>query len=269
MNIDSKKVSLVMTTYNWPAALDLVLKSVLRQTTLPGEVVIADDGSTPETTALIDSYREKFNIPLKHYWHEDEGYRKTVILNKAMKEITNDYIIQIDGDVILHRKFIEDHLNWCKKGCWVNGSRVLLGPTISKKIQESRQVDISPFVGDIQNRLNGFRIPLLRNLLYDKESFSMVARGCNMAYWKEDFFKVNGFNEDIFGWSSEDKELAARFTNNGIKRRVIKFSAVQHHIYHKLASRERTSLNISLEEQALVDGLKFCTNGLRKLNEAS
>ncbi|WP_268122086.1 glycosyltransferase family 2 protein [Roseivirga pacifica] len=265
MIFDNKKTSLVIATYNWPKALDLVLKSVLNQTLLPGEIRIADDGSGEDTKRVIESYQAKFDIPVKHFWHEDNGYRKTFILNDAMRGIENEYIIQIDGDVILHPRFIEDHLKWCKKGCWLNGSRVLLGKDITQEIQSSGKVTFSPLSSDITNRLNAVRLPLLRNLLYDKEAFSTNARGCNMSYWAADFFKVNGFNQDIVGYSREDSELAARFSNIGVKRRLLKFSGVQYHLDHKLASRSRSEQNINIEKQTIDSGVTFCTNGLEKL----
>lgn len=267
MNSSSLRTSLVIATYNWPKALDLVLKSVLRQSILPHEIVIADDGSTSDTKELIEEYQKVFTIPIRHFWHEDQGYTKTIILNKAMKTIESDYIIQIDGDVILHPRFIEDHLSWCKKDCWLQGSRVLLGPTISEEIQESGKIDFGPFEKDITNRLNAVRSPLIRKLFYDKEAFNTETRGCNMSYWANDFFKVNGFNEDIIGYSREDSELAARFTNNGIKKRKLKFSGLQYHIHHEFASRERSSQNISIEQQTIESGIKYCINGLEKLEQ--
>ena len=267
MNSPHLRTSLVIATYNWPSALDLVLKSVLRQSVLPDEIVIADDGSTSETKELIAQYQQVFSIPIRHFWHEDKGYTKTIILNKAMKTIENDYIIQIDGDVILHSKFIEDHISWRKKDCWLQGSRVLLGEEISEEIQKTGQIDFSPFEKDITNRLNAIRSPFIRKVFFDKEAFNTETRGCNMSYWAGDFFKVNGFNEDIIGYSREDSELAARFTNNGIKKRKLKFGGLQYHIHHEFASRERSSQNISIEQQTIESGIKYCLNGLKKIEQ--
>src|ERR1700712_962551 len=105
------KCSLVISTYNWPQALELCLKSVATQKHLPDEVIIADDGSGEETRLLIDKYKKDFPVPLLHLWHEDKGFRKTIILNKAINQSSFEYIIQVDGDVILEKHFISDHLN--------------------------------------------------------------------------------------------------------------------------------------------------------------
>ena len=105
------KCSLVTPTYNWPEALELLLKSVLNQSVLPDEVIIADDGSKPDTKLLIDQYKKDFPIPLIHIWHEDKGNRKPRIMNKAIAKANYEYIIEIDGDIIMNRYFIQDHLD--------------------------------------------------------------------------------------------------------------------------------------------------------------
>ena len=119
-------VSLIISTYNWPEALDLVFKSVLRQSLMPNEIVIADDGSSEQTKNLINSYKKLFSVPLLHVWHKDEGFRRSVILNKAVSLAKSRYIIQIDGDVLLHSKFIKNHINFMRPNAFVHGSRVLL-----------------------------------------------------------------------------------------------------------------------------------------------
>ena len=100
--------------------------SVLRQTTLPNEIIIADDGSAADTKNLVDSFRSKTNIPIIHAWHKDEGFRKTIILNEAIRNSNYDYIIQTDGDIVLHPKFIEEHLQQAQQDFFIRGSRILL-----------------------------------------------------------------------------------------------------------------------------------------------
>ena len=105
------KVTILVSTYNWPAALELSLRSMFSQTVLPDEIVIADDGSTAETAELINRLKQETNIPIKHVWHEDKGFRKTIVLNQAIAQATGDYILQVDGDVILSPYFVQDHLS--------------------------------------------------------------------------------------------------------------------------------------------------------------
>lgn len=266
MRFDNNNTALVMCTYNWPEALELIFKSILKQTVLPGEIVIADDGSTESTKKLIEKYQSLFSVPLRHVWHPDTGYTKTIIMNKAIGTIEKDYIIQIDGDVILHPNFIEDHLSFCKPGCWVRGSRVFLEAKISKVIQKSGRIKFNLFSGGIEkNRFNTLHFPLLRDIFFSKSVLDSDARGCNMAYWKADFVKVNGYNQDITGYGAEDSELASRLTNNGIKKRKIKLGAVQYHIYHKAFSRARRDANTCIQQEITQSGQRYCLNGLELL----
>lgn len=107
--------SLQISTYNWPAALQLCLQSVLHQIVKPDELVIADDGSGPETKIVIDKFASEVPYAVKHVWHEDKGYCLPEIQNKAIVHSSCDYIIQVDGDCILHPAFIADHLRRVKK----------------------------------------------------------------------------------------------------------------------------------------------------------
>ena len=122
------KTALLVSTYNWPDALHVVLKSLKNQTVSPQEVLIADDGSREETKNLIHRYQIELTFELKHIWQEDKGFRKSAILNKAVAATDADYIIQIDGDCIMHPHFIEDHLAAAKREVYLFGSRVNILP---------------------------------------------------------------------------------------------------------------------------------------------
>src|SRR5690606_26502649 len=101
-----RSVSLIISTYNWPEALNLCLKSVSNQVRLPDEIIIADDGSKTATRVIIDAFRDQLSIPVHHVWQEDMGFRKCMILNKAVQKASFPYIVQIDGDVILDPNFM-------------------------------------------------------------------------------------------------------------------------------------------------------------------
>ena len=134
--MDAKTVSLLISTYNWEDALRLCLLSASVQTVLPDEIVIADDGSREDTRKLIEDFRAIVKVPVVHIWQEDEGFRLTTIRNKAIACAKGDYIIQIDGDVIMERHFIQDHIEMMEKGYFVCGSRTKLGPIVSRRLIE-------------------------------------------------------------------------------------------------------------------------------------
>ena len=156
-------VSIIISTYNWPKALKKVLESVACQTIIPDEVIIADDGSKKDTKEVIDLFMQKYpNINTKHIWHEDKGFRLSEIRNKALKEATSEYIIQIDGDVILNKYFVEDHINKAEENFFIVGSRVLLDEYLSKKILENNR-SFNIFSKGLNNKFNSLRLPFLAN----------------------------------------------------------------------------------------------------------
>ncbi len=232
------KCSLIISTYNWPEALNLCLQSVLKQSILPSEIIIADDGSKENTWLLIDNFRPQFTIPLIHVWQEDKGFRLSKIRNKAIAKSNYDYIIQIDGDVILNKHFIEDHLHYAKKNSMLQGSRVMLGNLITQQLIQNKAINFSLINKDIKRKENGIRFYLLTKIfLYryrlPSKKPKYFARGANMSFWKSDFILVNGYNENFEGWGHEDSDLTIRLMNIGVEKLYFKFAGIIYHLYHK------------------------------------
>lgn len=263
-NINTK-FTLLIATYNWPQALDLVLKSVLAQSALPHEIIIADDGSSADTAALIAGYKNQIPVPLHHEWHEDKGFRKTIILNRAVKKATGDYIIQVDGDIILHRHFIKDHMNNAAPGYFIKGSRGRLTKEKSAQVLRSKNIYILPLAPGVKSTINATRLPVLSKLFYGKPAYSRNVKGCNFAVWKKDFIAVNGYNNDLQGWGHEDIELAARLVNNGTRHRQLKMTAVCFHIYHALQSRKEQESNYHIYVSTVEEKIITCKNGYRQV----
>ena len=259
------KASLLISTYNWPQALDLVFRSLLVQTKMPLEVVIADDGSKPETGKLIDSFRNRFPFPIKHIWQEDKGFRKTGIMNQSVSKIEGDYIIQIDGDIILHPRFIEDHLNKAQEGFFIKGSRGMLSQQKSEEILRTKCIQISTFDKGLNSKINGTRFPWASRFFYGDPRKTNDLRGCNFAVWKKDFIAVNGYNNFLTGWGHEDIELAARLVNSGIKRKQLKMSAVCYHLFHPLYSRHEEDNNFQAYEMTVKEKVEKCNNGYEQI----
>lgn len=259
--MDSPSISLIVSTYNWPEALNLSLLSIKRQSLQPMEVIIADDGSALETRRLIQSLQSVFPIPLIHIWHKDLGFRKSIILNNAVRAASGSYIIQIDGDVIVNRHFIKDHLSLVEKGAFVRGTRAHLAKDILSMAYKTQKTDFTFLSQGVINRFNALRLPLLSFLLQKKSSNSRSVRGSNLAYWKSDYIMVNGYNNELQGWGHEDEELAARFVNNEILKKTVKLKAIQFHLYHKPASRLQEPQHTNILKNTRSKKLKTCANG--------
>ncbi|WP_407428816.1 glycosyltransferase family 2 protein [Arcticibacter sp.] len=257
-------VSLIVSTYNWPEALNLCLISISKQCVLPNEVIIADDGSTEETRKLVQEHQLNFPVPLIHVWQADDGFQLAKIRNKAIARASKEYIVQIDGDLILDYHFIQDHVAFSRQSAFVSGTRVQMSSALSRKVLDNKATRVSMLSKGIINFFNGFRIPVLRHFLAAryKSKDPAYVRGCNMAFWKADLINVNGFNESIVGWGREDSELAVRLMNSGVKKRILKFGAIAFHIYHKEVSRAKLAHNEELLTNAIQNNVKTCTAGL-------
>lgn len=256
--------SLVTPTYNWPEALELLLLSVINQTVLPNEVIIADDGSREETTKLIKRFQENFPVPLIHIWHEDNKNQKPKIMNKAIAKAKYDYIIEIDGDIIMEKNFVKDHLQFAEKGHYLYGSRVNIKPNILESIFKNKIIDFSYFSNGIKKRNRTIRIPYLMKFSKSIDKMSRKLRGCNMSFWRADFIKINGFNENLQGWGNDDSEMIIRLHNIGILGKRLKFAGIAFHIYHKEQSKSHIEINHKLERETLEKKITFAEKGINQ-----
>jgi glycosyltransferase involved in cell wall biosynthesis len=227
------KISVIVSTYNWPEALVLSLESLSNQTILPNEIVIADDGSGAETLQIINSFKSQTAIPIIHCWHEDKGFRLAKIRNLAQSKCNYEYVIQIDGDVICHPEFIRDHLSYASKGVVLTGRRAELNVSdtnqslkLSKLIFSDR-AGVKPSYRTRNKLLMTFLKPAILNQYIGKGVL-----GCNMSYWLADALAIQGYNEKIEGWGREDEEFVARLQQIGIQKRTIRFGAIQYHLEH-------------------------------------
>lgn len=260
------KISLVVTTYNWPAALELVLLSIERLAEFPAEVIIADDGSKKETAELIKRYQTNFPVPLSHCWQEDNGFQLAKIRNKAMAMAKEDYIVMIDGDMVLHPKFIHDHRQIAATDYFIQGRRVILSPEISQKVLNEKLTQFNPLSKGIGNKVNAIHCPLLSPMvssLFSKHDYRSV-RGCNMAFWRSDVIKVNGFNEAFVGWGREDSEFVARLLNNNIQRRDLRLAGIAYHLYHAENSKQNLAQNDEILNEAVKNKVKVCELGINQ-----
>lgn len=260
--------SLIISTYNWPEALELCLLSIKKQKVMPNEVIIADDGSGEETKKLIERFQKNFPVPLIHTWHPDNGFRKTIVLNKAIDICKGDYIIQIDGDILTHPYFIKDHLKYCRKGYFIKGSRAMLSSEKTFEIIKAKNILISISESGVKHKFNALRLSFLSFLITTNPTNSRDVKGCNMAFWKEDLLKINGYDNDLSGWGHEDIELAARFINAGVLKYHLKLAAVCYHLHHELNARDRENNNLKYYESIVEKKVSYCKNGIKQIRDA-
>ena len=257
------KISLIITTYNREDALNVVLKSVAKQTLLPDQVLIADDGSTEATTKVIQVHQQQFPIPIIHCHHPDLGFRVAHIRNKAIRHASGDYIILTDGDMILHPDFVKDHAESAKTGFFIQGSRVLLDESTTQEVIAKQRVHFNWLSKGITNRFNAMHNSALMNVLRIGKKDHHGIRSCNMSAWKKDIIAINGFNEAFVGWGREDSEFALRLLNSGIERMNLRFGAICYHLWHRSNQENALLMKNDIELQVAIDEKRtWCKQGL-------
>lgn len=262
------KTSLIVSTYNRPETLRLTLNSIARQSRLPDEVIIADDGSSQTTQLLIDQMKSQFPVPLLHVWQEDQGFRLAAIRNKAIVKASGQYLIFTDGDIILHKDFIQSHLAFAQPKHYCQGHRVLLGAKKTMMVVDNNQLDFGFFERGITNRLYTIHQLRLAKLFSTTISNEHSVKGCNFSCFKADAIHINGFNESFVGWGKEDAEFIVRLINSGVTGIDIKFAAVAYHLDHGENYKQKTKStlpdNLSFVELAKSKKLTWCEDGIEK-----
>ncbi len=261
------KISLVVSTYNNPEYLKKVLKGIRLQTENPYEVLIADDGSGPETAEAVENWRRTSPFPVFHMWQEDLGFRAAKIRNEAIKKSSGDYIVSLDGDCVPERHFISDHAALARKGFFFQGKRMLVGRQASASfdpaLARKKGFLLGLFLkGEIKNTHHLLRLPLMPGL---SDRSLKGTRSCNMGFFREDLIAVNGFNEDFVGWGREDSELAARLYKYGLVRKNHPFRALCFHLWHEENDRSGLEKNEKILGDVLARPEYRCKNGISKL----
>jgi glycosyltransferase involved in cell wall biosynthesis len=250
------KASVIISTYNQPEWLDLVLHSYSTQTNKAFEIIIADDGSDERTKEVVDNFKKSTDLLVKHIWQKDEGFQKTKILNKAIGLSETDYLIFTDGDCIARNDYVETHLRLRRKNNALSGGYFKLTEAISllinKAIIDSQECfDKNWLIAHGQpksfklNKLTRSKLKsrVLNMFTPTKATFD----GMNASCWKSDIIAVNGFDERM-QYGGEDREVGERMMNNGIRFLQVRYSTICVHLYHnrpyKNESAERRNLEI-------------------------
>ncbi len=255
------KISLIISTYQRPDALEKVFRGLLVQTLMPHEIIVSDDGSGEPTRKLIEAWRGRLN--LRHVWHEDAGFRKTIILNKSLAASTGEYIVLLDGDCIPHKRFIADHAVLAEKNFWVQGRRSFVREKWVPEFElEGASVTQWCLMGRITGIGKAFRLPFP---IVQRNKKHRGVIGCNMGFWRADLVAVNGFDEDYTGWGiGEDSDLGARLYNLNRPRKFVHGNAIVFHLDHPQQPKSHVPESLRRLEQTIATGKIRCQNGLEK-----
>jgi glycosyltransferase involved in cell wall biosynthesis len=242
------RLALVITTYERPDALAAVLARVARQHVAPAEVVIADDGSGAATREVAAAFIARSQVPARIVSQPHEGFRLTRLRNLAIAATEMDFIVFIDGDMLPHPEFIADHARFARRGFYTQGVRAHADAGLTQHLiaDPAQQPGFwSPGLGGLR-RAYLLRSPGLASMTRGLANGFIAIKGCNQGFWRDDLVRVNGFNEAIEGWGPEDKELAARLENSGVRRQTLLFGGIACHLHHAPASRAALPRNLAV-----------------------
>lgn len=264
------KTAFIVLTYNRPDALLQVLRGLAVQCDSSHEVIIADDGSSQDIVkALVDMLPE-FACQVRHVWHPDTGFTASRARNLAATASTAEYLVFMDGDCIPNPGFVNAHARLMEPGFFVNGSRVLLSEALTQKIiANAVNLQRASLLDWIRWRLAGDANKLIHLLPWPKALFRKERvfrwkkiRSCNFGVWREDFLRVNGFDESFQGWGHEDADLVLRLHNSGVLRKNGFCATEVYHLWHKENSRSSESANRQRVFERMHTGLVRATVGI-------
>jgi glycosyltransferase involved in cell wall biosynthesis len=257
-------LTLVINTFNQPDYLQRVLSAVSRQTEAPQQVILADDGSDEETRMVFEPWARERPFRCERVWQERAGFRRARILNLAIARASNAYLVFLDGDTVPHPRFLADHRQMARPQTFVQGHRALV------EEKASRFFGLGEFATDRRRALWRGQLRGLKHA-YRWPRASRVqradlrgVRGCNLAIWRDDLLRVNGYNEAFTGWGREDSELAVRLMNTGVRRMDVRGWALCYHLWHPPASREHLPANDQLLQAAIAQSAVWCEAGVNQ-----
>ncbi len=265
-------LGVIISTYNNPAWLEKTLWGYLNQTVKADEIIIADDGSRDDTRQLIDSFQDK--LPIKHIWHEDKGFQKSQILNKAIVASTSDYLLFTDQDCIPREDFLETHIQFAEKGCFLSGGYFRLSMEVSLKITQddvfsgktfdTKWLKAQGMKSSIKN-LKLTRNKLVASLMNCITPAKSTWNGCNSSGWRDDILRANGFDEEM-QYGGQDREFGVRMINAGIKPKQVRYSAVLIHLDHKrpYKTKESWDKNVAIRENSRKNKIIATLHGIKK-----
>ena len=255
---------LVVTTYERPDALERVLDAVAAQSRPPDELIVADDGSGPATAEVVARHAAQAAYPVRHEWQVHAGFRAGRIRNAAIARTGCDYVVLLDGDMVVHPDFLADHMALARPGYFSQGVRILLDARATQRLlggEAGLPGLLSPGLGGAR-RTYSLRSPALAKSIRHLANAIVAVKACNQGFWRDDLLAVNGFDEAMTGWGSEDKELCTRLTNSGVRRQTLLFAAVAWHLEHAPAPRASAEANRARWQDSIRARRTRCETGI-------
>jgi glycosyltransferase involved in cell wall biosynthesis len=261
-------ISVLISSYDRPDALDAVLRGLSRQTDRGFEVIVSDDGSPASTAAVANAWQGRLGVPLGHVWHEHREFRAPEISNQAILKSRGSYCVFLDGDCIPRPGFIAAHRRLAEPGWFVFGNRILMSDALTRACLQGRVEPetwrLSDFIrrrAEVNRLTPLISLPLGPLRKRDTKNWESV-RTCNLAVWRSDLDRVNGQEARYVGWGPHDSDLAVRLIRSGCRRKDGRFATGVLHLAHPDADRARMQENKILFDETLASDRVRAVRGL-------
>ncbi|MFC5430399.1 glycosyltransferase family 2 protein [Paraburkholderia denitrificans] len=267
-------ISVVVSTYNRPDALERVLSACAAQTDTNYEIIVADDGSTGSTRETVGRCAQASTVRIDHVWQEDDGFRAAEIRNKGIAKSRGDYVIFLDGDCVPQHDFVQRHRQLATEHVVVTGSRILLDETLTQQVIDRKLSlpDEGPGfwarqrMGGHVNKIAPLFIKLPDHKWRDIDHFKWRGiKSCNMSAWRCDLERVNGFDASFVGWGHEDADLVIRLANCNVHRKLGAYATEIFHLWHREQPRTQENSNYERVKARIADGTVRAARGLAEL----
>lgn len=258
------RATLIIAYYKNLPFLDLILQSLAFQSEKKFEVIIAEDDNDISTVSFIEKQNIRYSFPILQVSQDNNGFRKNKILNKAINKASSEYLIFIDGDCVLHKHFIREHLKNAEQNLVLIGRRLMLSEKLTRKALDTNDFRIFNFYNFMSHQCKKLDCAVYFPLISSKRNHGIW--GCNWSLSKKALFDINGFDEDyIKAGVGEDVDVEWRLRENSLKFKALKFKAIQYHLDHKENySNDDVNFNFKILEQKKKLKNIYCLNGLIK-----
>ena len=272
------KASVIISVYDNTRLLKPVLDSLKQQTEKNFEIIISEDGQSEEMKTFVADY--PFVNDFQHLTQKDNGWQKNKALNNAIRHAKSDWLIFIDGDCVLHPRFVEMHLRYAGETVILAGKRVKLDSETSLFLENN----MPEAIGEMQKKC-------IRKLFTGRGKTTFIEEsifispdgwlrfipglrkanrltGSNMSFSKKAIYAINGFDEEYtLPAVGEDTDLFWRFRAAGFQVKPVRNLAVQYHLYHSENWNDNTeNLKRMLKNQS--ENRYICTCGIKQPESA-
>ena len=233
------KTSVIITVYNRPEMLIACLRALALQTSPIDEAVVSDDGSNEAAVKRMQSVFGELPFPVRHVWQADQGYRLAAARNNALRAAGGEYIISLDGDILLMPDAVAAHLRQARRGVFLAANRAWVGEedtrAVFNRTLSARLLDMMWARSD-KRHLHSAQRQFIRNVWLRKIGLARRHKpkilGCHFSLFREDIDRVNGFDEQYIGWGLEDDDFASRLHLAGVRGQSLILEARALHLWH-------------------------------------